>query len=71
MKSRQQWIDEAQMEISGWQAAGEKVTKNLIREELEGIYASDDPYVREAIDEEGGVEEYLETLWFYIEKEMQ
>ena len=71
MKSRQQWIDEAQMEISGWQAAGEKVTKDLIREELEGNYASDDPYIKEAIDAEGGIEEYAETLWSYIEDELR
>lgn len=69
MKNRQAWIDEAQMEIEGLQAAGIEVTREAVEEELRQNYLDQD--IKEAVDAEGGIEEYLETLWSFIEKEMQ
>lgn len=70
MKSRERWIDEAQKEIAGYSAVGEFITKGLVRGEIEDLYGSDDPEMRAAIDAEGGVEEYVDTLWSYIEVEL-
>jgi hypothetical protein len=69
MKSRNEWINEAQMEIEGLKAAGEEVTREAIREELEQNAL--DPEIKAVIDAEGGIEEYLESLWSYIEDELK
>lgn len=68
MKTRERWIDEARMEIEGYRAIGEEVTLEMVKEEVEGLYGSD-PDMDAAIDAEGGTEEYVKTLWNYIEKE--
>lgn len=69
MKTRQQWIDEAQLEIIGYRNAGEELTKEAVRQELTVNYG--DPDMAAVIDAEGGIDEYLETLWMYIEKELE
>jgi hypothetical protein len=69
MKTRNQWIEEARLEIEGLKAAGEEVTKETVREELEQNAL--DPEIKAVIDAEGGIEEYLESLWSYIEDELK
>lgn len=69
MKTRTQWVEEAQLEIAGLQDAGIEVTREAVEEELRQNYL--DQEIKAVVDAEGGLEEYLDTLWFYIEKEMQ
>lgn len=66
MKTREQWMEEARMEAYGLMNAGEQVTRETVRADLESVYQAQD--VKEAVDEEGGIDEYFDTLWDYIEQ---
>ena len=68
MKTRERWIDEAREEIYNLRVAGEAVTKKNVRDELETNCL--DQEIAEAVNAEGGLEEYLEALWSHIEKEL-
>lgn len=68
MKTRTAWTDEAREEIYNLRIAGEAVTKKNVRDELETNCL--DQEIAEAVNAEGGLEEYLETLWSSIEREL-
>ena len=72
MKTRERWIEEARLWIEEAKNAnlfplGYHAVREALRDELEQNYL--DPEVRSAIDDEGGISEYFDTLWDYITEE--
>ena len=64
MKTRQQWKDEARLFISEMSAVEEEITSERVLEEVLGGWSDEVNY-------DGTPEEYAETLWSYIEAELE